>query len=64
MVNPFEASKYNALDKAWKHFINYEMLHPSKKNMWDKKLEDVEGSKVDLKALQQFIEINFEEKDR
>jgi len=59
MPEPPSTRKYNALDKAWKKIINYDILPEQKQKYWDSKLEELEQGKIDIKLLYQFIEANF-----
>ena len=67
MTNPFntgDTGKYNALDKAWRKVIYYDILHPSEKLIWDKKLKEIDRGNVDLHGLHQFIKLNFKESEQ
>jgi hypothetical protein len=55
----FSPSEYNALDKAWRDFVNYEVLPKEEKEGWDKKLQAVEGNEINLDKLHLFIKNNF-----
>jgi len=63
--DPFDNvdSRYAALDKAWRKIVSYDMLHISKQNEWDNKLNVIEGSDVNIDALHQFIKFNFNENE-
>lgn len=60
---PFSSSKYNALDKAWRKLIKFDILPKQEQDLWNKKLFDIEGSNINLDALHAFIKGNFSEKD-
>ena len=56
-------SKYNALSKAWRSFVSYDVLPKPRRDVWDNKLFDIEGNEINLNKLYQFIEAEFEKKD-
>ena len=52
-------NKYAALDKAWKDFVNYDIIPKQNQKVWDKKLFAIEGNNVNLDSLHAFINGNF-----